>query len=457
MPASKTRKRSGSAESLYKKTAPPPSPPEVSDPSLGLVTISMPLLWQGYDALAQADQEVVQRATLEIRELHGEIEAAEERMASLFKMTVEKAIQIGERLTRVKDVLPHGQFLPWIRAEFPFSHDTASNYMKVSKRFSKDEISKVSKFTIPLSAFHVLADAPDSAIAEVTQRAEQGQPTSVAESKTISWRHRALEEAGVIPEARIQLGDAKIDDFHEMKRLGRLQQPVQLEAAARIAGGEPVRQVIRWAKHQTIDVPSEAVEFRPDNAFVQFERIEYRGRAWRDEIVELDPESVDLIFAETPLDRETLPNYQELAQECSRVLRKGGTMFCFVGHQNLQEVGTEIKRYLDIGWTFAARRRPGNSPRIIGLDIASSWVPVCVWYKSPWRRPDGLADDLRQAEDIHSSLETSVHYYLERFAHQTDTVVHLVMDSSKAFGLQSTFVDAVDEFNLGKLIGIGGV
>lgn len=47
----------------------------------------------------------------------------------------ESALTIGKRLSTVKDLLPHGQFLAWVEAEFPFSEQTARNFMNVYQRF----------------------------------------------------------------------------------------------------------------------------------------------------------------------------------------------------------------------------------------------------------------------------------------------------------------------------------
>ncbi len=61
--------------------------------------------------------------------------AAAERIKLRLKRTVEDIIEIGRELTAVKDELPHGQFLPWIAAEFEMSHVTATQFMNVAERF----------------------------------------------------------------------------------------------------------------------------------------------------------------------------------------------------------------------------------------------------------------------------------------------------------------------------------
>lgn len=58
----------------------------------------------------------------EIVDLHNEI-------SGFLKMSLEKAIRIGELLIEQKASLQHGQFGQWLRDNLPFSDRTARNYM----------------------------------------------------------------------------------------------------------------------------------------------------------------------------------------------------------------------------------------------------------------------------------------------------------------------------------------
>lgn len=58
----------------------------------------------------------------EIVTLHGEV-------CGLLKMSLEKAIRIGELLTEQKASLQHGDFIPWIQTNLPFTDRTARSYM----------------------------------------------------------------------------------------------------------------------------------------------------------------------------------------------------------------------------------------------------------------------------------------------------------------------------------------
>ena len=53
----------------------------------------------------------------------------------LLKRTAENILAIGLILQAVKEHLPHGQFLPWLQAEFGMSRMTANHFMQVADKF----------------------------------------------------------------------------------------------------------------------------------------------------------------------------------------------------------------------------------------------------------------------------------------------------------------------------------
>jgi len=96
----------------------------------------------------------------------------------LLKRTSEDIIEIGRELTAVKDQLPHGQFLPWIAAEFEMSERTARDFMQVADRFGgKSAIIADLKPTI----LYALAapSTPESVVLDITARVEAGEKVKV--------------------------------------------------------------------------------------------------------------------------------------------------------------------------------------------------------------------------------------------------------------------------------------
>ena len=85
----------------------------------------------------------------EIVTLHNEV-------AGYLRMSLSKAIRIGELLTEQKAALKHGKFLPWIEANLPFTARTARNYMAV---YSNRNLLKTESVSDLSSAYRLLGGA----------------------------------------------------------------------------------------------------------------------------------------------------------------------------------------------------------------------------------------------------------------------------------------------------------
>ena len=83
----------------------------------------------------------IQKSTIkEIISLHNEI-------SGYLKMSLEKAIRIGELLVEQKESLKHGKFTPWIKDNLPFTDRTARNYMRLYKEKDRLKTERVSDLT----------------------------------------------------------------------------------------------------------------------------------------------------------------------------------------------------------------------------------------------------------------------------------------------------------------------
>src|SRR4051812_9120347 len=68
------------------------------------------------------------------------VRSSAETIRQQVRNTLENGIKIGQELLAVKEALPHGQFLPWLRAEFGWAERTARNFMAVAEQFGKSAI-----------------------------------------------------------------------------------------------------------------------------------------------------------------------------------------------------------------------------------------------------------------------------------------------------------------------------
>ena len=100
------------------------------------------------------------------------------------KKTVEDIIEVGNDLLVVKEALQHGQFGPWLKAEFGWSERTAQNFMSVTERFKS---AKIAELPIQPSAAYFLAahSVPDEARQVAVEKAEAGEEITFAAAKEI--------------------------------------------------------------------------------------------------------------------------------------------------------------------------------------------------------------------------------------------------------------------------------
>lgn len=148
--------------------------------------------------------------------------AAAERIKLRLKRTVEDIIEIGRELKAVKDELPHGQFLPWIAAEFEMSERTARDFMQVHERFGgKSAIIADLKPTIlyALSA----PSTPDSVIDKAI---EKGADTKVSDVK--KWKAMEAE----LEEEKRRAQEFREESNERRKKIRELEQQLDLAERA---------------------------------------------------------------------------------------------------------------------------------------------------------------------------------------------------------------------------------
>ncbi len=164
-------------------------------------------------------------------------------------------IEIGRRLVEVKDMLDHGEWLPWLERETEFSERHAQNYMKVfreygamqmnlfgpetnTKSFADLPITKaLALLSIPESERAEFADAVDAEHISVRELQQAIAGAKAAEARALA----ALQETDTVRHERDALSLAL---KHEKDRVRELQaRPVEVavekdEAAVAAAAKE---------------------------------------------------------------------------------------------------------------------------------------------------------------------------------------------------------------------------
>jgi hypothetical protein len=106
-----------------------------------------------------------------------------EEIRKLGKRAGADVIEIGRRLTEMKKMCGHGNWMPWLQQEFGWTDRHALNYTRVYELSLKTE--NFSDLGIPVSGLYLLAapSTPPEAVDEVIECAKSGRRQAHAEIK----------------------------------------------------------------------------------------------------------------------------------------------------------------------------------------------------------------------------------------------------------------------------------
>jgi hypothetical protein len=97
-------------------------------------------------------------SNIEKKQIINEIVSLHNEISGLLKMSLKKAIRIGELLSEQKASLKHGEFIPWIKANLPFTERTAQNYMRLYQHRDQLKNETVSYLT---EGYKLLQEPPE--------------------------------------------------------------------------------------------------------------------------------------------------------------------------------------------------------------------------------------------------------------------------------------------------------
>lgn len=136
-----------------------------------------------------------------------EARALAERVRSFERRVTSEIIDLGGQLARMKERLGHGQFGPWLEAEFGDKVRTAQRYMLAHEAFGakNDTVSY-----LPVSTVYALATAPQETRNEIVAEIEAGQAPKPAQVRQRASTARAEARAAaklakLTPEQRKEL------------------------------------------------------------------------------------------------------------------------------------------------------------------------------------------------------------------------------------------------------------
>lgn len=133
--------------------------------------------------------------------------AAAERIRLRMTRAAQDIIEVGKDLREQKRALGHGNFLPWIQAEFEMSEWTARNFMNVSDKFGKTGI--IPDLT-PTALYALAAPATSEEVrTEVIERVAAGEKVTARDIEAMRRKLTKAEEAIAEKESQRRAQEAR--------------------------------------------------------------------------------------------------------------------------------------------------------------------------------------------------------------------------------------------------------
>lgn len=143
--------------------------------------------------------------------------------------------------------------------------------------------------------------------------------------------------------------------------------------------------------------------------------------------LDLEPDSVDLMFTDPPYPAEFVPLWSDLGELAAKTLKPGGLLVAYSGQMFLPEAMSRLACHLDYWWTYAITH-VGAFFQLRARHTQVGWKPVLVYRKPggdlpPWVN-DIVTDGVREksGHDWQQS-EAEAAYWIERLTERGDLVV----------------------------------
>ena len=144
------------------------------------------------------------------------------------RVTLLCAIEIGRRLVEAKELLSHGEWLPWLERETEFSERSAQNYMKIFNEYGAAQLGLFGPETntqtfadLPISKALALISIPESDRVEFAEEVDAANISVRELEEKIREREREVEELQKDLEGERQRGEDAIREKEHAEELMR--------------------------------------------------------------------------------------------------------------------------------------------------------------------------------------------------------------------------------------------
>lgn len=132
------------------------------------------------------------------------VQSKTSELKSLMRRSAQNIIDIGQKLTEVKEQLGHGNFGAWLKAEFDWSRRTAARFMQVATQFKSANLANLN---IAVSALYLLAEpsTPEKARKQALELAKEGENITHTKAKAIVNRHQDQAQPNTLKPATMDI------------------------------------------------------------------------------------------------------------------------------------------------------------------------------------------------------------------------------------------------------------
>ncbi len=166
--------------------------------------------------------------------------------------------------------------------------------------------------------------------------------------------------------------------------------------------------------------------------------------------VQIQSDSIDMIFVDPPYDKNTVTLYSEIASYAKKVLKPGGSLITYAGHYAIPQIINLMSEHLRYWWLLAVKHG-GNNARLPGKFVYVEWKPL-LWFVKGNRSNRTFVSDFYQSKQPDKQYHewqqdtSEAQYYIEQLTEPGDTVLDMCA------GGGSTLIAALDAKR--KVIGI---
>ena len=140
----------------------------------------LPVIGFDYQQFDEATADFIQQTTREIR--------------VWMRRTVLEAIEIGEKIIQVKEMLDHGQFMDWVKFELGGNHATVGGLMRTARVFGSDK-ERIVNSGLSLSVVNLLAqnNTPPEMREKLISQSEGGERVHFKKARAL---HKKYQQKG---------------------------------------------------------------------------------------------------------------------------------------------------------------------------------------------------------------------------------------------------------------------